>query len=574
MPFRHWTHELTTEESNAILSEIALVHARRINDQTVRERLTSSITGGDILSLCDASPPYAQSSVYDCLNVRQISALFSKRADLELGIDKRAVAIKKFLESEALCAETNEIFRLRSDGRFSFRPSVESVLFSAQRKIASILGDLPSLSDLKLRFGPGATTHIKKKNANPLTKLGSPFSCSEDAIPLISDVLAEFPHWVDSKSTKGADVSDSCQVPLTICNGRLDFVRKSYKTDRAIVVEPMLNSMVQLGIGDYIAERLRRSGIDLRDQTRNKRLAREGSISGDYATLDLSSASDTVASGLVMDLLPYDWFDFMSHFRSSKIDCEGITVNQRKFSSMGNGFTFALESLIFYALAFASTPEELRSKVSVYGDDIIVPTVAYGLTVECLVAAGFIPNVDKSFATGPFRESCGGDYMRGIDIRPCYIKAALSPRSLFVLHNFYVRQNDKELADLVLSFIPTHFHKWGPDGYGDGHLVGDWIQKPHKRHLGWSGYTFESYTMKPRRAFQTLPGDTVYSLYTIYAEGSSDLGLDSWSPNSPEPFRAPTFKSSQSCYDDRGRRGITLPGADVYKLIKIYTLSP
>lgn len=574
MSFRHWTEEIASGETNEILMELASCHAALIASASVREYLTSCITSRDILSLCDFDPPYGQLTAHDAIHVRQVLGFFQKRRDLDVGIDKRRVAVVKFIEAESLCRETNEIFRSRSRSEFFFSPRVESILMMAQRKIATILGDLPPLSQIKLRFGPGATTQVKKKNASAKRKLSMPFSCSEDAVPLIADVLSEMPHWALPETVLHDDAVSSAEVPVDLHPGRLDFVPKSYKTDRSIVVEPSLNQMVQLGIGDYISGRLRMSGIDLRDQTRNKRLAREGSISGDLATLDLSSASDTVASALVMDLLPYDWFDFLSHFRTSLVVCEGVNVRLQKFSSMGNGFTFALESLIFYALSWASTDELSRAEVSVYGDDIIVPTSAYAGLVEVLGAVGFIPNKEKSFASGPFRESCGGDYLRGIDIRPCYIKGPLSCQVLFVLHNFYYRRGEYELAETVLAIIPHHLRKWGPDNYGDGHLLGDQGLRPHGRKKGWSGYTFETYVADTRKDFQVLPGDRVYPLYSIYA-GSDPILMDSkWTPFSSELSADDVHYGRQKhSYDQRGRLGVTLPGANAYKLIKIYTLS-
>jgi len=572
MSIRHWTRALPTGETNELLKELALYHIRRISAETVRERLTSCITSNDFLGLCDFDPPYSQLTAYDAINVRQALAFFQKRRDLDVGINKRDAAVKKFFEADKLCFETNEIFRLRSRGLFSFSPRVESILYMAQRKIALILGDLPNLEDLKFRFGPGATTQVKKKNASSLRKLSTPFACSEDAVPCIGDVLSEMPSWVfteDESLDSAVTVKD---VPVEIHPGRLDFVPKSYKTDRSIVVEPMLNQMVQLGIGDYIAARLRMSGIDLRDQSRNKSLAREGSISGDLATLDLSSASDTVSKLLVLDLLPYDWFDFLSTYRTSVVEFDGMQLRQQMFSSMGNGFTFALESLIFYALSWASTESGLRDRVSVYGDDIIVPTSSYESLVEVLNAVGFIPNRSKSFATGPFRESCGGDYLRGIDIRPCYIKGPLSGQSCFVLHNFYVRRSEPEAAAIVLSWIPTHIQKWGPDGYGDGHLIGDKGLRPHGRSKGWSGYTFETYVASPRKDFTVLPGDRVYPFYSIYVGDNPFHVKAEWLAGVVAEDESVQYGRASASYDRRGRLGVPLPGADTYRLIKVYTL--
>jgi hypothetical protein len=110
--------------------------------------------------------------------------------------------------------------------------------------------------------------------------------------------------------------------------------------------------------------------------------------------------------------------------RSPKTFVDGKWVFLNKFSSMGNGFTFELETLIFLAIAreachLAGADE---SDVLVYGDDIIVPTLAGKLCTTLLRYFGFRPNSKKTFLTGVFRESCGGDYFNGVAVRPFYLK--------------------------------------------------------------------------------------------------------------------------------------------------------
>jgi hypothetical protein len=61
-------------------------------------------------------------------------------------------------------------------------------------------------------------------------------------------------------------------------------------------------------------------------------------------------------------------------------------------------------------------------RVYVYGDDIIVPSEWYHLAVEGLTLSGFAVNDAKSFYRGPFRESCGGDYLNGKDVVPVRLR--------------------------------------------------------------------------------------------------------------------------------------------------------
>jgi len=579
-----WDSRYTQAKTNEILLEIASVLARRLPEGSHRERISGLCRTGHIRDLCDLQVDYSDPRDV-CTIVRQIRALFEKRRDLELGVDTSSVAIDTFMATEALCQATNDIFRKRSQGSFSFEPSVELVLYHAQRKIAEILDDVPRLSDLRVRFGPGATSGTKKKNAAPRVKLGTPFSCSRDLAPYIDAVLGECPGWIPFTD------EDQVSVPVEIDIGRVVTVPKSWKTDRAICVEPVLNGFVQNGLGDYIAHRLKLFGIDISDQSRNQQLAMLGSISGELATLDLSSASDCISTSLIWDLLSPDWAESLSACRTSRVEIvskEGrIEMQLQKFSTMGNGFTFPLETLIFYGLGYGVlrllglSPKNL----SVYGDDIIIPVQGYDLMSKVLRCVGFIPNASKSFASGPFRESCGTDYYSGFNIRPIYVKDSLSGESLFVLHNGFRRRFDDELADIVLSHIPTHLRLFGPDGYGDGCLLPafgvDPPLVPHGRQRGWGGYTFEVFTRKPRSLTKlTMPGDRYLPVYSIYATGSSG-DIDSVSRVPPLFSKTRLYVPSrvylsepkvQNCSYKGDKLSVPLPGSNGYRRIKIYTL--
>jgi len=103
---------------------------------------------------------------------------------------------------------------------------------------------------------------------------------------------------------------------------------------------------------------------------------------------------------------------------------KGTWFKLEKFSSMGNGFTFELETLIFSALARSLVAARGLdpSVVRCYGDDLIVPAECYSDVVAGLKMFGFSPNMKKTFGEGPFRESCGGDYWRGVPVRAHFIE--------------------------------------------------------------------------------------------------------------------------------------------------------
>ena len=170
--------------------------------------------------------------------------------------------------------------------------------------------------------------------------------------------------------------------------------------------------------------KLKKVGIDLIDgQEVHRRVARESSVNGLYATIDLSSASDCVSSSLVKLLLPHGWFSVLDDLRSHFTQVNGSWHRLEKFSSMGNGFTFELETVIFLGIALTLCPNALPGNgVWVYGDDIIVPTSSARDVVSALNFFGFTANERKTFLEGEFRESCGGDFFRGEPVRAHYLE--------------------------------------------------------------------------------------------------------------------------------------------------------
>jgi hypothetical protein len=495
----HWDDVMTTEDTNHVAAQLAAWHLGKVHDASAEAQVLSGfVSAGDYRSLVDYELDHEDLTPHDAYHLRSVLALYSKREDLDVGIDREAVAKGKFDAAEQLCRETNELLRAVRAGKACLRPATESVLFLAQRKIARILGKVPQLSQIRPRFGPGATTNTKKKDACARNKLADGLACSREMEPVARAALSMFPAWLEALSLS----LDSCPIPIR--DGELCFQPKNAKVFRITVTEPPLNTMYQLGIGDLMAVRLRREGLDIRDQEPNQLLAALGSLTGALATLDLSSASDTIAIELVYELLPLDWAHFLARFRTGTILYRSLPIRLEKFSSMGNGYTFPLETLIFYALAKAAAEVSgTEGTVRAYGDDIIVPTGAYGLLCEVLRDVGFIPNASKSFSTGRFRESCGADYLSGYNVRPAYIRDKLSGESLFTYHNAMVRRGDMDAASLILSSFTTDpkVRIFGPDGYGDGHLLGDWTPKPYKRDFGYEGYTFETYRWKPKRSF-------------------------------------------------------------------------
>lgn len=174
-----------------------------------------------------------------------------------------------------------------------------------------------------------------------------------------------------------------------------------------------------------IRRRLKLKGVDLDDNSINKHYARIGSRTGSLATIDLSNASDNIHLGLVKALLPERWYRYIWYTRSPVMELlDGSSMDLNKVSTMGNGFTFELESLIFWALA-RGVLKALRirdTRLAVYGDDIVIHHEAFNGLTQVLEELGMVVNTDKSFRSGPYRESCGGYYYLGADLQPFHVR--------------------------------------------------------------------------------------------------------------------------------------------------------
>lgn len=334
-------------------------------------------------------------------------------------------AVDKMMLSEARCKALNaEGFNLTQRSYY--------LLERAKDLIWSALGQVPRTLFETAAFSGGATTNYPRKYGDPFFKyLGKgKLGVTPSAYNYAYALITATPVWCASGGWH----------KLQLRAGNSVFtVPKSTEIDRAACKEPCMNMALQKAVGNYIRKRLREvCAIDLNDQTMNQTLAAIGSHDGSLATIDLSSASDSISCYLVDYLLPGPWADILNRLRSPggwvrlRHGESRSYVKWEKHSTMGNGYTFELESLIFWALVTAACEVDYPSLskckvegarvVSIYGDDIICPVVSVERVVHLLSVTGFSVNEKKSFWSGPFRESCGKHYYSGVDVTPFYIR--------------------------------------------------------------------------------------------------------------------------------------------------------
>jgi len=321
-------------------------------------------------------------------------------------LNPEASAIDSFIDAENQCRAVNNLIE---NGWFT----ANGLIMEASNVISDILGEF-SLEALKELSKPGkhAAVNARGNNAHLLNHFEQ-MSCHKDS-KLLTSIL------YDTPSMRGLDID------YVDCS-EVEFVPKNAKTLRSICIEPSINLYFQLGLGSMIARKLKRVGIDLKDQSRNQRGALEGSLSNNAATIDLSAASDSISLLLVNELLPRDWMAAIEMCRCPTMRTpDGAVVEVEKVSSMGNGFTFPLEALIFYAFTKVGCRRaKAHGPIMVYGDDIICPSSGYDQVVKCLNAVGFTINQEKSYSTGAYRESCGLHAINGQIHRPIKIDMPL-----------------------------------------------------------------------------------------------------------------------------------------------------
>lgn len=245
---------------------------------------------------------------------------------------------------------------------------------------------------------------------------------------------------------------------------RVITVPKTLKTPRIIAVEPTCMQYMQQGLllplveqieGDDILSSL----IGFTDQTPNQRMACEGSdpsilgylcqMTGKrtgLATLDLSEASDRVSNQLVRALFRNhpNLAEGVDATRSRKAVVPGHgVIRLAKYASMGSALCFPVEAMVFLTIVLMGIEDELNRPltrkdlthrggfaggVRVYGDDIIVPRTYARSVARMLEAFGLRVNLNKSFWSGNFRESCGKEYYSGEDVSVTRVRQLLPTR--------------------------------------------------------------------------------------------------------------------------------------------------
>jgi hypothetical protein len=352
--------------------------------------------------------------------IRQITRTFKKVFEVCEPARVEA-AVERWVELDASLPSRSDI----KSSLDPYAPMVARILFGR------VIGE--SMTDpLEGRHGPGAVSERFGTNSR--------WNFSTVSYSAESLVGPEFfrPTWE----------SLSQRPPVTgYIPARLEAVPKTAEKPRLICIEASYNQYMQQALMQNLRRHLEqvRSICSFVDQNWNREMAREGSLSGRNATIDLSDASDRVTLALVEEL--FGWNPgFLRYLKLSRSPFAqlpgGELVLLNKFASMGSALTFPVEAMVFTALVVTSIcradgsflPGRIRalgkrgSGLSVYGDDIIVPVEHAHRVIADLESVGLKVNVSKSFLSGRFRESCGLDAYAGEEVTPSYMRRRL-PRN-------------------------------------------------------------------------------------------------------------------------------------------------
>lgn len=270
--------------------------------------------------------------------------------------------------------------------------------------------------------GPGSSLGTKRT--------GMFFKMFDSHLTTTSDFLYDYyKRNISTRWRAAEEIRAQCYTVKVVPGSKLSSVPKDRTKNRTTCTEPILNMFYQLGAKTQIESMLKTEfNLDLSVQPDfNRALARIGSIDGSLATIDLKDASDSVSVELCSKLLPKALFDLLMKIRSPYAHNGKKLEQLHMISTMGDGFTFALMTWIFVGLIRAIYIHNhdkalMGSNCGVFGDDLIVKTEYVQQLYDSLTQAGFTINKDKSFTEGPFRESCGGDFYLGHDVRGVYIK--------------------------------------------------------------------------------------------------------------------------------------------------------
>jgi hypothetical protein len=325
----------------------------------------------------------------------------------------------------------------------------DDVIRHARNFITNVFGSFDPY-DIVPKHGPGAVaTGEKNHEKHRFSRL---YKSIERVYPFTEYFIYNLTHHVDDPTyLRKLEVLEDGTAKVVL-------VPKDSRGPRIISCEPLEYQWMQGGLGSKISSHLEKcrwtkGHVNFTDQTINQRFALRGSKGPKWVTLDMKEASDRVSVALVSVLFRDcpALLDCLLALRTPRTRLpNGDVVTMKKFAPMGSSLCFPIESIVFMALGVGVILHE-RSKnanqgkpenawmlyqhrmqsaarrLFVYGDDIIARSEDYAALLQYFPNVGLKFNADKCCTKGSFRESCGVDAYKGVDVTPLRIKRMWIP---------------------------------------------------------------------------------------------------------------------------------------------------
>lgn len=404
-------------------------------------------------------------------HIRQISYMF-KKLKMSCTHERNQRAIKKFIQDEvdlSVPISPENCKRFSDVCRYIWDPYVYNLdIFD------TIINDINVC-----RHGPGATAEGYSSNG-------------KYAATTYHERLEPYFPYLGVYQTIGAHCGKELNNVTFMERedeqpAKVVLVPKTLKTPRIIAIEPACMQYAQQGLASIIIKMIENnplcSGhINFKDQSINQRLALKASSSRKYATLDLSSASDRVPYELALGMFASndDMQQSLDASRSWRAKLPtGQVLTLKKFASMGSAVCFPIESMYFYTICIMAQLEfkhlpvtyhnikRVMRDVFIYGDDIIVPVNSVAFTIAKLHMYHCKVGTTKSFWRSYFRESCGLDAYKNVNVTPIYIrnmppdgKAVSADKviSWTKTSNQFYKAGYWRIADAMSTIVEKHIH--------------------------------------------------------------------------------------------------------------------
>lgn len=411
--------------------------------------------------------------------IRQVCYLAYK-LELPYSREKEEAVLDTFVSTDA---------SLPSEDGVMLTPEVKRAIDNARLILYAVLRDFDPL-DIVPGHGPGAVATGEKYEAKYAFKRY--FKKVDEVFCYADYFFYSYSHLAEGNGLAVLETLEDTPDAFA----KVVLVPKDSRGPRLISMEPLELQWIQQGVSRSLVKTIERHPItcgrvNFTDQDVNGDLALEHSKDGSYVTVDLKEASDRVSTWLVKQLFQTNLFSAFAACRSDgTLLPDGRLVRFRKFAPMGSALCFPVEALVFWALAVGAIVNVCSMRdayalpaIYVYGDDLILPKKEFQVIKGVFEELHLQFNEDKCCTARFFRESCGVDAFKGVDVTPQKLRNI----------DFTLRSPKAHLAYVEYA---NAFTQMGEDFQHTAQFMRDHVESSLGKHpikLSRSGYPLALY---------------------------------------------------------------------------------